>query len=124
VTVQFGQCCYVLAVHDVAASQSYFVDRLAFAPLEIDAPGWRFVQRGTARFDMGECIGIPEAKTLGDHSWIARIFVEGLDAYHAEIAARGAEVTSPPADKPWGLREMSVRTPDGHRLMFCEIIAR
>jgi catechol 2,3-dioxygenase-like lactoylglutathione lyase family enzyme len=121
-TAQFGQCCYVTAVHDVAASQAYFVDKLAFEALDIDAPGWRFVQRGTARFDMGECIGVPEASTLGDHSWIARIFVEGLDDYHAEIAARGAEILNGPADKPWGLREMAVRTPDGHRIMFCEVI--
>lgn len=122
-TAQFGQCCYVTAVHDVAASQAYFVDKLAFEALDIDAPGWRFVQRGTARFDMGECIGAPEAKTLGDHSWIARIFVQGLDDYYAEIAPRGAEITSPPMTKPWGLREMSVRTPDGHRLMFCEVVS-
>lgn len=117
---EFGQCCYVLAVHDVAASQRHYVDVLAFEPLDIDAPGWRFVQRGPARFDLGECPDMPEASTLGDHSWIARIFVDGLDAYHAEIAPRGANILSGPADKPWGLREMAVRTPDGHRLMFCE----
>lgn len=122
-TATFGQCCYVTAVHDVAKSQAYFVDKLAFEPLDIDAPGWRFVQRGTARFDMGECIGVPEAKTLGDHSWIARIFVDGLDEYHAEIAPRGAEILNGPTDKPWGLREMAVRTPDGHRIMFCEVIS-
>ncbi|NBW06779.1 MAG: hypothetical protein EBR82_02000 [Caulobacteraceae bacterium] len=122
-TATFGQCCYVTAVHDVAKSQAYFVDKLAFEALEIDAPGWRFVQRGTARFDMGECIGVPEASTLGDHSYIARIFVDGLDDYHAEIAPRGAEILHGPADKPWGLREMAVRTPDGHRIMFCEVIS-
>jgi uncharacterized glyoxalase superfamily protein PhnB len=71
---------------------------------------------------MGKCIGVPEASTLGDHSWIARIFVERLDDYHAEIAPRGAEILTGPADKPWGLREMAVRTPDGHRIMFCEAV--
>ena len=122
-TAQFGQCCYVIAVHDVAATQAYFVDKLAFEPLEIDAPGWKFVQCGTARFDMGECVDIPEAKAIGDHSWIARIFVEGLDEYYGEIAGRGAKIPAPPSSKPWGLREMLVVTPDGHRIMFCEVVA-
>lgn len=121
-TVQFGQTCYVLAVHDVAASQAYYIDKLGFEALDIDAPGWLFVQRGTARFDMGECIGTPEAHTLGDHSWVARIFVEGLDEYHEEIAAKGALVTSCPTTKPWGLREMGVMTPDGHRFVFCSVV--
>lgn len=121
-TARFGQCCYVIAVHDVAASQAYFVDALAFEPLDIDAPGWRFVQRGAARFDMGECIGIPEARVIGDHSWIARIFVDGLDVYFDEITGRGAEISAPPITRPWGLREMLVVTPDGHRIMFCEAV--
>lgn len=119
-TVRFVQPTYTIAVHDVEASARYYVETLGFSALDIDAPGWRFVQRDGVRFDMGECPDVPEAKTLGDHSWIARIFVEGLDAYCAEIAPRGARITSGPTNKPWGLREMSVETPDGHRLMFCE----
>ena len=55
---------------------------------------------------------------------VARIFVEGIDAYHDEIAPRGARITSRPTTKPWGLREMGVSTPDGHRLVFCEAVNR
>ena len=123
-SAEFSQCCYVLAVHDVETSRKHYVEALAFEPLEIDAPGWRFVQRGPARFDFGECPDMPQAGTLGDHSWIARIFVDGLDAYHREIADKGAEILNGPQDKPWGLREMAVRTIDGHRLMFCERISQ
>ena len=36
------------------------------------------------------------------------------------VSARGAEVISEPTTEPWGLREFSIRTPDGHRLMFAE----
>lgn len=115
----FAQCCYVMAVQNVARTAQHFVEVLGFESLDIPAPGWRFVQRGPARFDMGECIGTPDAATLGDHSWIARIFVDDLDAYHAEIAPRGADATRPQT-KPWGLRELMVVTPDGHRLLFCQ----
>ncbi|CAN5224640.1 hypothetical protein BH10PSE2_BH10PSE2_30310 [soil metagenome] len=122
-SVQFTQACYVLAVHDVEASQQHYVDSLAFEPLDIDAPGWRFVSRGPVRIDMGECTGAIPPGDLGDHNWFARIFVDDLDAYALEISGRGADVIAYPADKPWGLREMVVRTPDGHRLMFCQALS-
>lgn len=123
-TARFTQTCHVLAVPDVEASARHYVEVLGFEPLDIPAPGWRFVQRGPVRFDLGECIDATPARELGDHSWVARIFVEDIDAYHDEIAPRGALVTSRPTTKPWGLREMGVTTIDGHRLVFCETVQR
>lgn len=121
-TSRVTQSCHVLAVPDVEASQRHYVEALGFELLDIDAPGWRFVQRGPARFDLGECPDALPVARLGDHSWVARIFMDDLDAYHAEIAPKGADILSPPEDKPWGLREMVVRTIDGHRLVFCQVI--
>ena len=46
--------------------------------------------------------------------------VEGLDELHQELAGRGAPVQSEPEDQPWGMREFSIRTPDGHRIRFGE----
>ena len=51
---------------------------------------------------------------------MAYLIVEGIDQFHAEVAERGAEVLSQPATEPWGLREFSIRTPDGHRIRFGE----
>jgi len=119
---RFIQSCHVLAVPDVEASQRHYVEALGFEPLDIDAPGWRFVQRGPARFDLGECPDALPPAELGDHSYVARIFMDDLDAYHAEIAPRGANITSGPHDQLWGLREMGVRTIDGHRITFCQVI--
>jgi hypothetical protein len=34
------------------------------------------------------------------------------------LAERDAIVLSGPADKPWGMREMAVAEPAGHRMMF------
>ena len=59
-------------------------------------------------------------RDLGDHSYFGYVVLDDVDAYHAEIAARGADVIAPPADKPWGMREMPVRTIDGHRIMFAQ----
>ena len=42
--------------------------------------------------------------------------VEALAAMHAEFAASGAKVIEPPADRPWGMREMVVEDLDGNTL--------
>jgi uncharacterized glyoxalase superfamily protein PhnB len=48
--------------------------------------------------------------------------VEGLDQLHQELSARGAQAISEPENEPWGAREFSIRTPDGHRIRFGEPI--
>lgn len=39
---------------------------------------------------------------------------EDVDAAHALALERGLEVTWPPTDEPWGVREFHLRHPDGH----------
>ena len=45
--------------------------------------------------------------------WMS-IWVDDVDAIHSHCLAQGLEVTMPPQDEPWGVREMHVRHPDGH----------
>jgi hypothetical protein len=45
--------------------------------------------------------------------WIS-VFVDDVDAVHRECVAAGLDITFPPTDMPWNLREMHVRHPDGH----------
>lgn len=40
--------------------------------------------------------------------------VDDVDAIHAHCLAQGLEVTWPPTNMPWHMREMHVRHPDGH----------
>ncbi len=37
-----------------------------------------------------------------------------VDALHAIAVAKGMNVTYPPTDEPWGVREFHLRHPDGH----------
>jgi len=46
-------------------------------------------------------------------AWMS-VFVEDVDAVHRECVAAGIEITFPPTDQPWNVREMHVRHPDGH----------
>jgi len=113
----------VLAVRDLQVSTNYYVDILGFRKEPIDAYGWSFLSRDKFRVMLGECRNERPVSELGDHSYFAYWNVEGVDEFYQEIAARGALVTSQPSNKPWGLREFTLRTPDGHRITCGETIA-
>jgi len=58
--------------------------------------------------------GGPGADQRADKgAWVA-IWVDDVDAVHQLCLAEGLEVTFPPTDEPWAVREMHVRHPDGH----------
>jgi len=114
----------VLAVRDLEVSTRYFTDVLGFSRDPIDAAGWSFLTRDNFRVMLGECPDERPASELGDHSYFAYWNVEGVDDFYRELSARGALLISQPADKPWGLREFTLRTPDGHRLTCGEVILR
>jgi catechol 2,3-dioxygenase-like lactoylglutathione lyase family enzyme len=112
----------VLAVRDLKVSTLYYTDVLGFTRDPIDAPGWSFLTRDNFRLMLGECPGATPAAELGDHSYFAYWNIEDVDEFYREITSRGALVTSAPVDKPWGLREFALRTPDGHRITCGQLI--
>ena len=112
----------VLAVRDLAISTRYYVDVLGFQKDPIDAEGWSFLTRDCFRVMLGECSDAAPAGELGDHSYFAYWNVEGVDELYKELVSKGAIVSSAPTDKPWGLREFGLRTPDGHRIVCGELI--
>ena len=112
----------VLAVRDLKISTAYYVDVLGFSRDPIDAEGWSFLTRDNFRIMLGECPDVTPAAELGDHSYIAYWNVEGVDELYRELTRSGALLTSKPEDKPWGLREFGLKTPDGHRITCGELI--
>ena len=60
----------------------------------------------------------PDAPPGSTRLWLQ---VADVDAEHERLAAAGVDVTDPPADMPWGLREMSFLDPDGTRLRLVEV---
>ena len=115
-----GSRC-VLAVRDLGVSTRFYTDVLGFTRDFGDgSDGWSFLSRDGFSVMLGECPDAAPAGELGDHAWFAYVTTEGVDELHADVARRGAEILSVPATKPWGLREFSLRTPDGHRIVFGE----
>ena len=54
---------------------------------------------------------------VAGHGAIA-VFVDDVDALHAELAARGARVVKPTQDYPYGMRDFDVVDLDGNQLTF------
>ena len=112
----------VLAVRDLKVSTRYYMDVLGFTKDPIDADGWSFLTRDNFRVMLGECSDERPASELENHSYFAYWTIDQVDEFYNEIVARGALVTSRPANKPWGLREFTLTTPDGHRITCGQVI--
>jgi catechol 2,3-dioxygenase-like lactoylglutathione lyase family enzyme len=103
----------ILHVKLLRASQRYYRDALGFKidwehgePADFGA-----VSRGDAQLFLCQgCQGTPG-------SWMM-IFTPDVDRLYREISRRGAVIKQPPADMPWGMREMQVADPDGNIIRF------
>ena len=112
---------HVLAVKDLAIEAAYYKDKLGF-DLDFTAPGWEFLSFGNFKVMLGECADQMTAEATGNHSWYAHVIVENVDEVYFELIERGAKILSKIEDKPWGIREFSVVTPDGHRIGYGQTI--
>ena len=107
----------VLAVKDLASSVSFYREKLGFV-IDFEVEGWCFISRDHFRLMLGHCPDQASASQLGDHSYFAYVGVDSVDELFEEFRARGLTPSQGPEDKPWGLRELAIETPDGHRIMF------
>lgn len=112
---------HVLAVKDLAIEAAYYKEKLGF-DLDFTAPGWEFLSFGNFKVMLGECADEMTAEATGNHSWYAHVIVENVDEVYEELIDRGAQILSKIEDKPWGIREFSVVTPDGHRIGYGQAI--
>jgi uncharacterized glyoxalase superfamily protein PhnB len=112
---------YVLAVHDVRASARFYVDVLDFK-IHAEPPGWTFVKKDNCMIMLGECPDDMHPSQLGCHNYFAYLRVDDVDAYYSSVQRPGVEFLSPLANKPWGMREFGLKSPDGHRIMIGQII--
>jgi len=113
---------YVLAVPDAARTAEFFVKQLGFEVVTVDDPGWRFVSRDGLMVMLGSCPDAIKPADLGDHSYFAYFVVDDADGFYDEVRSRGVVLHSAPTDKPWGMREFGIKTPDGHRIMVGQVL--
>ncbi len=114
---------HVLAVHDIDLTARYFCDVLGFVLEWPEATDWRLVRRDQVRVMLGKCPNVIRAADIGPHSWFAYLDTSKVDELHTEFVSRGARILQSPIDRPYGMREFTVATPDGHRIVFGHEIA-
>lgn len=114
---------HVLAVTNLAVAAAYYMDKLGFVR-DFAVEGWEFLSLGNFKVMLGECPDEVPAEQTGNHSYFAHVIVADIDALYCDYQARGATFLFPVADKPWGLREFGVSTPDGHRIVFGQELNR
>lgn len=110
---------FVLAVPDLERTKRWWGDVMGFE-VSLEPPGWSYLRRDRCVLHIGHCPSALAPRDLGDHSFFAYIDLDDIDAYYEEIKAKGAEFLHPPRTESWGMRQMGVRTPDGHRIMFAQ----
>jgi predicted enzyme related to lactoylglutathione lyase len=108
--MQFIQGAPVLHVPDVQAASRFYRDVLGFT-WEFGDENYSVVWRDNSAIHFVKGDRIPTGVHL--FQW-----VRDVDAYHDEIVKRGAQVVSPPANQPYGIREFTVRDINGIGVVF------
>lgn len=70
-------------------------------------------QGGRGRGSNTQTFGVAGDESADQGVWMS-IWVSDVDAVHATCLREGLDVTWPPTDMPWHVRELHVRHPDGH----------
>ena len=119
VMVKVTEITPILSVSDVASSIRYYVEALGFRR--------EFTWGDPATFGGvsrdGSDIMLCKDGQGSPGTWLT-VWVDDVDEIFEEFTAAGADVRQPPIDLPWGVREMNVADPDGHRLRFSTPIDR
>jgi len=110
---------FVLAVADLNASVEFYVNTLGFTE-DLRVDGWSFLSLGACRLRLGHCPEAIPMTDVADHSWFAYLHVRDAAGLYREYVQRGVGIWHPLADRPWGMREFSIVTPDGHRIVYGE----
>lgn len=106
----------VFTVSDAAAALAYYRDRLGF---DVD------FEYGTPTFYVGLCSGevslhlvaASQAPRPPGHGAVC-IFVDDVDALHADLVRRGATILNAPEDRDYGLRDFAIADADGNMIFF------
>jgi uncharacterized glyoxalase superfamily protein PhnB len=113
----------LLQVFDIQASLSFYCDIIGFQVVDKTA-GWAMMRLSGATLMLNTAYEddkrprSADPKRVKGHQDVSLYFeVLDLDGLHAHLRGKGCKV-NPPAKTSYGLRQMSVRDPDGYELCF------
>lgn len=103
----------ILNVRDVAASLDFYIDELGF-----ERP-WHWGDPPTFGGVRSADQEIQFCQDGQGHpgTWLA-VWVDDVDAWYERLRTKAVDIRQPPTTFPWGVRELNVADPDGHRIRF------
>jgi len=101
----------ILYSDDIKRSIAFYTEVLGFAD------SWSWDETPTFGAVVNGKVNIYFSKGAQGHkgTWLA-INVDNVDKFYEAIKTKDVEILSPPDTKPWFMREMLVKDPDGHML--------
>ncbi|MBN4081242.1 VOC family protein [Caldithrix abyssi] len=113
---------FVLAVIDLDSSRKFFCEKLGFTE-DFAVDGWSFLNRGACKLRIGHCPDAKPMRDCQDHSCFAYLHVTDAASLYEEVKNNKVEIWHELQNKPWGMKEFAIVTPDGHRILFGQKIA-
>ena len=101
-----------LPVADVERAQQYYRDTLGF---EI---GWIEPEKGIGAVSNGEAAIFFRKRQPPFEPAVHWVFAEDIDATYEQLKSSGSHIVDPLEEKPWGLRQFTVRDLDGNLFHF------
>ena len=106
----------ILTVGDIEASVAYYRDNLGFdVTFQYGEPTYYAC---LCRDEVALHLRAARAPDWAAGKGAIAIFVDDVDALHAELVKRGARVVKPPQDYPYGMRDFDVVDLEGNQLTF------
>jgi GNAT superfamily N-acetyltransferase len=110
----------ILAVADVAATVRFYRNKLGFTGEWLWGEPPTFAGVSWGKIGVMFCLQPALAAQIEGHQHY--FFVSGIDGLYNRHRVNSVQVVSPLEEKPWGLREYTVRDPNGYHLRFGEPI--
>lgn len=101
-----------LPVKNVLEAQEYYRDHLGFKT------EWHHDAGRIGAVSHGDCALFFRESDEPLHPSVFWVFVDDVDFAHAELRSLGADIIEPVEDKPWGLRQFTIRDLYGNRFHF------
>jgi glyoxylase I family protein len=131
VTLNVEGLCPLLQVYDMPTAVRFYRDTLGFAVIATspvlgeDRFHWCWLRLGGAEVmlnsayesDADRPVSEDPARVLGHGDTCLYLACPDVDAAYATLRAAGVEV-SPPHVAPYGMKQLSLRDPDGYALCF------
>ena len=119
----FLKSATILEVRDVIASEAFYRENLGFAPGNFfgEPPTFCVMGRDAVTLLLDKTRERPRATPLNQY-WTLYIYVDGVDAVAAEVAARSVPFHREIETQDYGCRDFDVRDPDGHIIGIGQVL--